>query len=75
VREPARIGVRGVRGRLAIVDAQGVVVGGTVELGSEWGGYLQPGRYRALDRALTGDLQAERSFDVRAGDELDLEMR
>lgn len=75
VREPARVGVRGVRGRLAIVDAQGVVVGGTVELGSEWGGYLQPGRYRALDRALTGDLQAERSFDVRAGDELDLEMR
>lgn len=50
-------------------------MGGTVELGSEWGGYLQPGRYRALDRALTGDLQAERSFDVRAGDELDLEMR
>lgn len=75
VREPARVLVRGARGRLAIVDAQGVVVGGTAELGGEWGGYLQPGRYQAQDRALTGELQAERAFDVRAGDELDVELR
>ena len=75
VREPARVGVRGVRGRLAIVDAQGVVVGGTVELGSEWGGYLQPGRFRALDLALGGDVQAERVFEVAAGAELELELR
>ena len=75
VREPARVGVRGVRGRLALVDAQGVVVGGTAELGSEWGGYLQPGRYRALDLSLSGELQAERNFDVGAGDEVELELR
>ncbi|MBM3990883.1 MAG: hypothetical protein FJ298_07720 [Planctomycetes bacterium] len=74
VREPARVGVRGARGRLALVDAQGVVVGGTAELGSAWGGYLQPGRYRALDLSLSGDLQGERVFDVGAADEIELEL-
>lgn len=75
VREPARVGVRGARGRLAIVDVQGVVVAGTAELGAEWGGYLQPGRYRAFDRTLAGEVLAERGFELRAGDELDLDLR
>jgi len=75
VREPARVGVRGARGRLALVDAQGVVVGGTAELGSEWGGYLQPGCYRALDLSLSGELQGERVFEVGAADEIELELR
>jgi hypothetical protein len=75
VLEPARVGLRGARGRLAIVDVQGIVVGGTAELGSEWGGYLQAGRYRALDQSLSGELLSEQVFDVRAGDGLELELR
>jgi hypothetical protein len=75
IAEPARVGIRGSRGRLAVLDGAGIVVDGTVELGAEWGGYLQPGSYRAVDRALTGEILSELPFSVRSGDERVLDLR
>lgn len=75
IAEPARVGIRGSRGRVAVLDAAGIVVDGTVELGAEWGGYLQPGSYRAVDRALTGEILSEVPFSVRSGDERTLDLR
>jgi hypothetical protein len=75
IAEPARVGIRGSRGRLAVLDGAGIVVDGTVELGAEWGGYLQPGSYRAVDWALTGEILSELPFSVRSGDERVLDLR
>ncbi|MCY3001447.1 MAG: hypothetical protein NTV21_06555 [Planctomycetota bacterium] len=74
VRQPAEVGVSGAYGRVAIVDEQGIVVDGTWELRALWGGYLQPGKYRALDVTLEGQVVTERPFEVRAGQQLDFSL-
>lgn len=74
VRQPAEVGVSGAYGRVVIVDEQGIVVDGTWELRAQWGGYLQPGRYRALDVTLEGQVVTERPFEVRALQQLDFSL-
>jgi hypothetical protein len=74
VHQPAEVGVRGAYGRVAIVDEQGIVVDGTWELRAQWGGYLQPGRYSALDVTLEGEVVTERPFEVRAGQVLEFSL-
>jgi hypothetical protein len=74
VHQPAEVGIKGAYGRVAILDEQGLMIERTWELGSTWGGYLQPGRYRALDVTLEGQVVTERPFEVRAGQQLEFSL-
>ena len=74
VHRPAEVGIKGAYGRVAILDEQDLMLERTWKVGANWGGYLQPGRYRALDVTLDGEVVTERPFEVRAGQELEFSL-